>query len=125
MLRIAVCAKEETMPEVLKFTVLRERWIRSSTSSFLRRFDGHMCCLGFLAMEVGYTEEQITNLACPNELTGLTHKAFPVSLMENGNNTDLCQEIMCVNDSAYWYAEEREDKLTELFAKAGIEVSFV
>lgn len=128
------------MTERIKFTVVRERWGRGSRGGLLFRPEtGKMCCLGFLAEHLGYTRDQFENIACPNELgvdDGLP-RLFPTSLVGPGAVSDValtptCSAIMQVNDTVHGDVlcgfmddGEREARLTELFAEADIEVSFV
>lgn len=52
----------------MKLVIDRNTWMRGEQEARLLAEDGRMCCLGFLALKCGFTEEQIKNVAAPSEL---------------------------------------------------------
>lgn len=50
-----------------KFTVDRKGWVRGREDVSLLNYYGK-CCLGFAALALGYSEEQIRNIGRPEEL---------------------------------------------------------
>lgn len=124
-----------------KLTIDRKEWLRgegSDASSLLRKSDGKKCCLGFHALQLGYTEEQIGSLASPPNLVFRTREdrynadGAPHSILVYRDShvfrsgpTPLCARLMMVNDEPDRPDAEREAELTTLFAEADIEVEFV
>jgi len=85
-----------------------------------------MCCLGFDAINEGFTETEIENVYEPcyleNKIEGITIKA------NNDNyfiNTQVSWDLMRANDDESCFEEEREEKITKLFAKIGRKVEFI
>ena len=100
---------------------LRLTWLRgegSDKSTLLRSSDGKMCCLGFLALQLGAEESYIKGRDCPGQACKVN---WPKSLsLYTGAQSPLCVELMKINDGS---ADEQE--LTEKFAEANIEVTFI
>lgn len=114
----------------MEFTVSRKTWLRgegSSNSYLLRPSDGKMCCLGFLALSCGLTPAEIEG---HSDLFVLERaNKLPASLVipadnpdDEPLNSDVCWDIMAVNDATE--RKNREERLAELFAQAGIQVTF-
>ncbi len=124
----------------MEFTVKRSEWLRgvdgieTPDQSYLRSpFNCKKCCLGFYANACGFNDEQITELGhleelldpgyggpVPGQFKDLVHQS-PSGYY---NGTDLEREIIRTNDTTSLTDEEREAKLKELFAKAGITINF-
>lgn len=125
---------------VPEFVVDRSTWLRGIGTGSLQTKQGKRCCLGFHAIECGYTEEEIFGSYQPSQLTqnwkdpdqvgffGLT-KAYPADpadpgVKTAGFDTALCKRIMRINDEQAIDDEEREAKLTEMFAEMETKVIF-
>jgi len=114
----------------MKFIVYRDTWLRGRTDSALH-IQGQRCCLGFLGLACGYTDEEMDMSATPDDVCFLGNR-WPkalVSLMEDEESaafcdSHLCSQIMGENDGGGVTEAEREARLTALFAKGGIEVEF-
>lgn len=129
----------------MKVTIDRTMWHRGqgAGSSALRvQETGKMCCLGFLALECGYSAKEITTFTSPGTLAqsqDLAANKFPEKLVDpnmivnkfddknraRSGNTPLCTELMVVNDDRHMTERGREDELSTIFAEAGIEVQFI
>lgn len=159
----------------MKFQVDRRTWGRGGNFgntnddnttkakwlSYLRHPQtGFQCCIGFRAKAAGFTDEEITGLAFPSAMMGITvHdkerllKAFPGYIRDMSEEHDAyiqsgcpkpklshsvaCLRLANVNDSILGRSdrvavedvpmteEEREKKLTVLFASIGDEVEFI
>ncbi len=108
------------MTERIKFTVWRDSWLRGAPSYL--HADSCRCCLGFLGLACGLTDEQMDGRGEPEEVTG----PWPEAIVHSSERdcTVLCQEIIWTNDDDEGDDAEREIELTELFHKAGIDVEF-
>ncbi len=104
----------------MKFTVERKKWIRGRPhGSCLLKSNGHMCCLGFLAKELGIQDKKLFYVQLPDMLAedGLT--------VEQSEFSDIdWRDIVSTNDS-YQVESNREEVLKELFLEAGYQVEFV
>lgn len=99
----------------------RAKWLRGTAavrgSYLLRKEDGKMCCLGFLALACGYTKEEIRGKSSPSDLVSVgTIDNLPTQLAplvfvkdESGFRrvaaTEVGSELMSRNDH-YHYEEE-------------------
>ena len=125
---------------MLKVTVDRSKWYRGqgSTGSMLKRAsDGHMCCLGFVCLADGYTEDEITNVSSPGDITGIVHDdgegvvadKLVARYDDDGRlyveDSSACNEMMSINDDNDVEDERREALLTELAKGIDIELVFV
>lgn len=122
---------------VTKFTIQRSKWFRGQAklASYLRvdhagPTNGHMCCLGFYSVACGLDSTQITGVAVtrhissptPTEMEWLRGRA---SIDPLHARRDFVEDrIAAVNDSVDIPESEREQQITEWFAKQGIEVVF-
>ena len=117
-----------------QFKVLLSRWLRgegSHDSHLLRRDDYKMCCLGFYATQIaGKTECQIED--CPRPCEGfpedrhLTQEIY----LEKSNRiaytpTEVCNDIMDINDDENTTDEEKMRLLKRKFALIDAEPVFV
>lgn len=82
-----------------------------------------MCCLGFLAREMGYKPCKIRMVHSPAYTKDSS--LFPDTIVFAGDNTNLCNNMMTINDTCYITDEQREAKLKRLFKRAGIGIKFV
>lgn len=114
---------------MFKFTVKRSKWLRGigPDDSYLYNTESKkMCCLGFFACAVGHTKKQIADVADPYEVK---NTKFPPELVMKVDdheriNTEICKDLMEINDSTSISDAERESELKTTFRKAKITVSF-
>jgi len=123
------------MSEIKEFKVWRPGWVRGNgmDSSLLGR-DGKKCCLGFLAIACGHTDEEIFDTASPFELFNKDKRfLMPGCLVDDGNGNEegvitcdssTCLNIMEINDDVSISEVEREELLTKGFELIGIKVTF-
>jgi hypothetical protein len=114
-----------------KLTIRRSQWLRgegSHRSCLLRSTDSKMCCLGFYALAVGCTSEDIADVKIPSllevkqiRLEGLTERGIGDTL----DNSSLCWDLVATNDNESLGDSERERKLTALFQTLGTQVQFI
>ena len=110
----------------MELMIDRLRWLRGETdkdSYLLRASDNKMCCLGFLALQCGYTLEDITDSETPLLADG--NNKFPDSIVEDDEHTEVCCALMRINDDGKLKEYEREPKLKTLFKQADILVKFI
>lgn len=121
---------------VKKFTVVESRWLRggrdgqgSLRGSQLLNMQGQQCCMGFLASACGVPEEATRTTAyfssqrMDNYLELLPKALRPVSFPSY--HGALASMIYLANDEPSIDDTERKERLTRLFADAGVEVEFV
>lgn len=123
--------------ERVKVTVERSRWLRgegSTASALLREKDGKMCCLGFVCLALGRTEDQIRDKSSPTcgEWTG-DGSAMAGSGTRLIVRTDSggwvkpspIERAMVVNDNKDMSDSAREIALQKLLEEIGIDLEFV
>jgi hypothetical protein len=121
---------------MIKVTVDRGRWLRgvgSETSMLLRESDGRMCCLGFVALALGKTEDQIRGYAAPgspvrdNRGVKVGFGTVLLDLCPKGHLSEPAPiaQAMEENDDTSISDEIREERLIPLLAEVGIELEFV
>jgi hypothetical protein len=114
-----------------EFTVKRSEWYRGRTESGSRllRRDGQKCCVGFLCLSTGSPEKSLAERSAVHSLNsaarvpGWLAALFVVTL--GPGPTDWGASIYSDNDSPMLSENERERRLTALFAEKGIKVTFV
>jgi hypothetical protein len=87
--------------------------------TYLLNEQGFMCCLGHCSLQLGATEKDILDKAGPSSVRinlGPLHK-------DDGYTSVLAEKAMEINDDEYT-REERELKLTKLFAEYDLELVF-
>ena len=126
------------------FTIDRSPWrcggdaswetdaIRGAGLTMMLNDEGFKCCLGHIASQCGFSDEQLLSLAEPYEVvepnselsTGFLTK---INSKDGGfvENTKLAEDAMGINDDCKLSDEQRESKLAKLFQKAGYSLSFV
>lgn len=114
----------------IKFTVRRKNWLRGNTdTSTLLNDTGSMCCLGFLGRACGIKQKDLLFRDTPASCADIA-ESYPKSIVKKKKdktwyvNSDICFQIMNINDKDKLSLSERESKLKTLFKKAGIEVTF-
>lgn len=114
----------------MKFTVKRDEWIRGEQNSALYKDDGRRCCLGFLGLACGYKDGDMANYSYPSTMMdgGSMFPEFLTTKHEHEDaayNSQLCREIVTINDLILMKDSDREAELKKLFARGLIEVEFV
>lgn len=117
----------------MQLIIDRNLWLRGEghdASALHRKSDGKMCCLGIYGLACGLPLDKLTGKNQPNELKGypewlLIHVTPSLdSKAYTGCSTDCGDLIMC-NDAKLYQDPEREAKITEIFSRHDVEVTFV
>jgi hypothetical protein len=120
----------------LPVVVDRAHWLRGKTGfgSMLLRSDGEvvdggkMCCLGFVALAIGCSREEIVGVSSPLSKAFLpkvsphTSRIFPGLGSRHGDA--VIAYAVAVNDSDAIQDDERERQLTSLFTQIGVDMTF-
>ena len=119
----------------MKLEIDRSKWLRGEggvNSKLLRYSDGKMCCLGFLALECGFEDDEIRNRSNPSELNcspgqaGFGWLVKEIYVGPRGWDTSRAgEEAIDINDNEKLTQDQRERMLADLFEDNGIELSFV
>jgi hypothetical protein len=106
--------------EIKELTIEHRKWGRD----FLRRqLTDEMCVLGFFALKLGYTAEQITERAEIRTLVQKSGNRFPRWICDcEGRTTPDADKLIEANDCLY--GEEREAELIAMFAKHNVQLRF-
>lgn len=112
-----------------KFVVKRSLWCRGKGSDYSRLLceNGKMCCLGFFAKACGKTDAEIFNKPalsdagmCIEEALLIKHDSEWIDAARGEHSVFLYG----VNDNRNISEKARENRITELFALAGVDVTF-
>ena len=117
----------------MRLVIDRSRWRRGCGPGIgrLRDENGLQCCLGFLGEACGVADEHLLDVAYPNPPSWHSDgdHAWPSWLFAklNGESYDERTIIAILNDSRCWELTdaERERRVSERFARHGVEVEFV
>ena len=125
----------------MKFTVDRAKWRcgnhgdkkRGKGPTELLNDGGYRCCLGFVSSQCGIADEHMVYVGEPCSLPVRIAKSLDDILVriagddddETVFNSSLSRDAMDINDNAKIGQDERESRLTKLFAKHGHELEFV
>ena len=121
---------ESTVTERLSFIVKRPLWYRGQHfhASALVRADNRMCCVGFLGLACGLSARSMLNIPTAHRVESPTEQAkWPAAFQQSEApvyGLTSVAEIYQVNDSPRLSEEEREAKLTTLFDKLNITITF-
>ena len=115
----------------MKFTVDRSKWrcgingrhSHGTGPVKLRNEDGFQCCLGFVAEQLGASQEITRRCFYPRSLG--YYGTEPNLLHEDFQDTVLAQAAAGINDHAGLTDKSRERKLKELFNEYGHHLEFV
>lgn len=120
--------------KVTELVINRPNWLRgegAGDSFLLRESDNRMCCLGFYSRACGFSKDSLVGQRGPMQLgTNIIPDQMKWLYIGKGNSehSGVANKAMTVNDGSQEYVElseeERERKLTELFAEHGIKVTF-
>lgn len=85
--------------------------------------DGFMCCLGHIAKQLKpeITDDELKYKSIPSYIEKLRDT---ILCSDRLTNTALTYDAVDINDDTLTTVSEKEEKLIELFAKAGHEVVF-
>lgn len=126
-----------------KLVIIKENWLRGESDSTLRipdnkEYAGMMCCLGFYALNCGYTEEEISDQLSPGSIAdkrndsgecdirgGISKLVFSTGEPDEMHNNKVCMSLMKYNDDENISDTVRIEKLTALFKEIDVEVEFV
>jgi hypothetical protein len=111
--------KVPSRKQPLTVVINRKKWFRgygSEKSRLLqpRKEGGKMCCLGFDAIALGFTRQDILGEQSPADVA----EGVP-GLSSLGYNTLTCESMMTVNDSQGMSDAEREATLIKLAKRIG------
>src|SRR5262245_2728670 len=122
---------------MMKLVIDRSNWLHgegSENSFLLRGSDGKMCCLGFLACQLGAKEKTITNNSNSSDMKDLIYyNSNPSDMpslidwpewMLTIDNADskITTLLMSVNDNENYSDGDREQRIDEIFDEQSIEV---
>lgn len=117
----------------MKLVIERAKWLRGEggkASRLLRPKDGKMCCVGFAALALGHTEDEIRDRRCvvkhiyDEQLSGDAALA-KFGPQWGGDATDgVLFRLYDINDAEHATDGEREGRVVALFAKVGVDVEF-
>jgi hypothetical protein len=139
--------EKKVVKDVKSFVVDRKTWYRGKGTdrSCLLNNANRMCCLGFYALACGLDKKVIRNIPDPSHAVKLTEGEAVQDINEKSvtrksdvrwstklinkndiyhDNTYHCYDLMSVNDDDEITEEVRENELTKLFKKIGIQVTF-
>ena len=114
---------------MMDLVVKRSRWLRGEEDSYLvRGSDKKMCCLGFLGRQCRVPQKEMLDKGLPDNVD--RSYRFPNTIVKTDEygSTDctmLCDDIVHTNDTSIISDKQRERKLTQLFKKADIAITFV
>lgn len=124
------------MEPVKSFSIDRKTWFHGQCGSrLLCQSDNKRCCLGFYLNACGLSDAEIADKSTPLSVFYENPNSVPDWLIEQIGlapiHTEIALHLMDVNDRTmssagigYIMRTEREAKITELFAQAGITVTF-
>lgn len=132
------------MAEIKSFTVQRGKWDRGKgDGKLLDPQTKKMCCLGFFCLAAGLKRKQIRDFNASSDIelfpvysknyqdhAKRLHKLLPQLVTKQSMDRKLTLKIMeendreCDKNGKRVSDEKREKKLTKLFEKMGVEVTF-
>lgn len=112
--------------EITKLVIDRQRW---GSGALLIDNSRYMCCLGFLAIACGATEDQIIGKFDPVTAPNVNWPAqfLAIKDADTGNiyNSTTATKAISINDGPRENSTSKETRLITLFGSVGIELSFV
>lgn len=100
----------------MKLVIDRTKWLRgegNSQSRLLRSGDGKMCCMGFYSLACGLKDDEIRDSPWPD------HSESRVPDWIHGKGLSRLNDSEDIPDAL------REQRISKIFAKHGVEVEFV
>lgn len=107
----------------MHFVVERAKWMRGrgdGTGRMMSAIDGSMCCLGFCALQLGASADQIRGKMTPSSAMLL----FPELVDSDGTNNSFSAKAWDINDRSTIGDLERERQLIALFERHGHTIEF-
>jgi hypothetical protein len=119
-----------------KFRIRRKKWRCGDDSNpgvnshgtgktRLLNEDGYMCCLGQCATQVGVRRDKIMEKPTPEDIQFNDKRRIPVLTTFDGNDSQLSEHAMRINDDESTTLVEKERLLKRLFSKFHHELEFV
>ncbi len=108
----------------MKVTVDRQKWYRGQggiNSCLLRKQDGKLCCIGFLAQTLGLRDTAITEVCCLNGVAD-TERA---GIAFHANYATYLNIAYTLNDDRNIADDVREEQLVSIGKEMGVEFEFV
>lgn len=91
----------------------------------LKNSFGYFCCLGLISLQLGATEDEITDVGQPfmigRSLPLLTSKGLNGFII----NSELSSDCIGINDDEKTTPEEKIEKLTQRFKQEGIQLEVI
>lgn len=126
--------KKDETGKVIEFDIDRAKWLSGGPDTLKKRFgdgattrmldrQGRGCCLGLYADACG-TRGMIRNQAS-DPMACMLPKQARWMVDVGGDNSDLANEMIQINDGDYMKPSDREKKLIVRFKKAGVKVNFI
>lgn len=119
------------MKEMQKVIVERSYWLRGEgeeNSKLLRTEDGKMCCLGFVCLAFGKTEDDIAECEAPSCFSSHSGRKIGFGtplIQEDGSEPQAVVSAMQVNDHRHMDESQRESELKRLLLVVGVDLEFV
>lgn len=109
----------------MKLKIDRQVWLRgegSARSYLFRSHDAKLCCVGLYLRDLGVAEEDLEALKSACTVCNLP---FGASWLAPARvSSPIAGELYETNDDPNIDPEVREQKIADLFARAGVEVEF-
>jgi hypothetical protein len=111
----------------MKFTVYVKNWARGGKGgdpALLNKNTKKLCCLGFAALQCGFTEREIRGQSLPSDVAFVTNepaqkKARGVLIARDNFNTQFSRDAAEINDNKLIDDKTRMQKLRALALKYG------
>lgn len=118
-----------------KLVIDRSRWLRgegANDSALLRPKDQRMCCLGIYLQSCGVPADDLAGRKYPSSVHGTMAPEAAWTVSNDPyrgpyaiDNNPAFAVLATTNDNPKLAAREREQRITEVFAIHGVEVTFV
>lgn len=128
----------------MKLEISRAKWLRgegSDDSCLVRASDNKMCCLGFFGLACSIEADKMLEVKTPEEVPTTANETVRDVWTRKANESkglfcsrgggweltlsSTCSDLMEANDDKKVEEEAREDTISKLFQKIGVEVIFV
>lgn len=90
-------------------------------ATYLLNKEGFMCCLGQVAKQEGFSQEDILNKHEPKNLNPIKDS---ITINKDGGNSDLANKAININDDFDMSLPERESRLKKIFNSYGHTIKF-
>lgn len=114
----------------MEFTVDRSKWRCGGNGpnqngvgeTQLLNDQGYMCCLGFVAKQLGAQQTDIYKVECPQYVPRFIGN---ILVDDDGMDSLLTNRAMSINDFPSTSKEQKEQHLIQLFAEEGNSIKFI